>query len=142
MKLVATIDPPIAGVTVYFRVWDVDDPFDQLNATMPDVNLIDDDDDGPDNRPTGCEGVWSGLNSTDENGQAIKTFTVSMQPGNNYRAAATCLQHVFDPDHPHRFQVGRAVADSQHQPNAKSLAGDLTVQKTSEIEDREHRQGG
>ena len=105
VKLVATVDPPIAGVTVYFRVWDVDDPFDQLNATMPDVNLIDDDNDGPDNRPTGCEGVWSGLNSTDENGQAIKTFTVSMQPGNNYRAAASCLNDALD-------QVSQADADA------------------------------
>ena len=30
VHLVATIDPPIGGVTVHFRVWDVDDPFDQL----------------------------------------------------------------------------------------------------------------
>ena len=53
VKLVATIEPPIADVPVYFKVWDVDDPFDQLHAGIPDVSLIDDDDDGEDNRPDG-----------------------------------------------------------------------------------------
>ena len=42
----------MAGVLAYCRVWDVDDPFDQLHADMPDVALIDDDEVGGDNRPT------------------------------------------------------------------------------------------
>ena len=41
VKLVGTVGPPIADVTVYFKVFDVDDPFDQVNNTMPDVALID-----------------------------------------------------------------------------------------------------
>ena len=72
---------------------------------MANVGVIDNNTSGPDNRPTGAEGVWSSYQSTDENGQAIKTFTVSMQPGNNYRAAASCLQDALD-------QVSPADADA------------------------------
>jgi hypothetical protein len=52
VKLVAMIEPPIAGVMVYFTVFDVDDPFDQLHADMPGVDVIDNDASGPDNRPS------------------------------------------------------------------------------------------
>ena len=32
VDLVATVEPPISGVQVYFRVYDVDDPFNQLHG--------------------------------------------------------------------------------------------------------------
>ena len=95
VELVATIAPAVAdlaGEAVYFKVWDVDDPFDQMNAGMPDVNLIDAAASGPDNRPPPGEGPTSLTGSIDPAGQEARvTFTVSMQPGNNYRAGASCL---------------------------------------------------
>jgi hypothetical protein len=58
VDLVATIHPPLGGVCVYFRVWDVDDPFDQLwgpqgpedITPIVDVHLVDDNLSGLDNR--------------------------------------------------------------------------------------------
>jgi len=75
---------------VALRIFDVDDPFAELNPTMPDVNLVDADTLGPDNRPT-PEEPWTDWDVTDANGKARLTFTVSMQPGNNYRAAASFI---------------------------------------------------
>ncbi|UCC31910.1 MAG: hypothetical protein JSU86_06455, partial [Phycisphaerales bacterium] len=34
VPLVATISPVVEGCTVHFKVWDVDDPFDQNNPNM------------------------------------------------------------------------------------------------------------
>jgi hypothetical protein len=83
---VATIDPPISGVWVYLKVFDVDDPFDQLHAGMPNVNLIDGDAVGGDNRGGGGVGNYEEM--TDALGRAVVPLVVSMQPGDNYRAAA------------------------------------------------------
>ena len=80
---------------MYFKVWDVDDPFDQLNPNMPDVHLIDADASGPDNRGTDpAPGTYTG--TTDDAGKTRVTITVSMQPGNNYRAGASVLQDAID----------------------------------------------
>jgi hypothetical protein len=68
-------------------VFDVDDPFDQLIGAMPDVGLIDGNTSGPDNRPIG-EPIQLFTGTTGMDGKATVTLTVSMQPGNNYRAAA------------------------------------------------------
>ena len=83
-------EPLVRDVPVNFRVWDVDHPFDQDNAATPDVQLIDDDTTGPDNRPSG-EAPRSYTADTGADGRAVVTVEVSMQPGNNYRAAASCL---------------------------------------------------
>jgi hypothetical protein len=93
VDLVATIKPPVKGATVYFKVWDVDDPFDQVNG-IPNVSILDPDNPttGPDNR--GAEGValpWTTSKATEANGKARVQFTVSMQPGDNYRAGASVL---------------------------------------------------
>jgi hypothetical protein len=94
--LVATVEPPTPGLTVYFKVFDVDDPFDQINASMPDVGVIDGDAFGPDNRGTEALSLpWMLSATTDAAGQARVTFTVSMQPGNNYRAGASLLQDAM-----------------------------------------------
>ncbi len=103
VDLVATITPPVEGVPVYMRVWDVDDPFDQVHGPgglndIPNVTVLDTTPtSGPDNRLPGggdpAVGYWTV--TTNQWGQARKTLTVSMQPGNNYRAAATCLSDVL-----------------------------------------------
>ena len=72
-------------------MWDVDDPFDQLHAAMDNVDVIDNDRAGPDNRGTaGGPGSYTGV--TDETGQARLTIEVSMQPGDNFRAAASLVE--------------------------------------------------
>jgi len=123
VDLVATIRPAIAGVQVYIKVWDVDDPFDQLHGpnavdpdpdtpgnqgVIPDVEIIDNDREGPDNRPV-PEQPMSFTGTTDENGEVTVTLTVSMQPGNNYRAAATLLDGVLNGTSP---QVDQSDADA------------------------------
>ncbi|HNO80362.1 MAG TPA: hypothetical protein PKN33_20130 [Phycisphaerae bacterium] len=89
----AQISPAIADCTVEFRLWDVDDPFDQNNPAMTNVGLIDNDTSGPDNRlPAGVNDPAIGATTatTDANGVAqVTEIEVSMNPGNNYRAAAS-----------------------------------------------------
>ncbi|MEK7710616.1 MAG: hypothetical protein AAB341_01870, partial [Planctomycetota bacterium] len=92
VDLVATVKPPVKGATVYFKVWDVDDPFNSLPAysSMPNVSLIDGDTIGPDNRGTVAVALpWTRSKATEANGKVRVQFTVSMQPGNNYRAGAS-----------------------------------------------------
>jgi len=124
VKLVATLAPPIAGVDVYFRVFDVDDPFDQLNACDPadpdkpcvaNVGLIDSNTSGPDNRPTPEPPRFYSVPS-DENGQASITVTVTMQPGNNYRAAASVIREAVQT----QIDQGKADALSVYTKDGKS----------------------
>jgi len=87
-----------AYARVYLSVFDVDDSFDQINATMPNVGLIDTTPtSGPDNRPSG-EAVQSFTRTTDSAGKASVTITVTMQPGNNYRAAASVIEEALTQD--------------------------------------------
>ena len=83
MKLLATIEPrPLdIPVAVYIKVWDVDDPFDQIDPNMFDVGIMDVDASGPDKCPS-AEQPWT---ATDRTGHehAEVTFTVSLRPGNN-----------------------------------------------------------
>lgn len=112
VDLVATVNPPIPGVEVYFKLWDVDDPFDQIHGPLgaddvPNVAEIDNNQAGPDNRPLPGEAPMTHTATTGPDGTATWTITVSMQPGNNYRAAASALSDVFGPDP----QVTQATAD-------------------------------
>ncbi len=108
VKLAAYVEPPQRDIWVYFRVWDVDDPFDQVygpNGAPGDgvqpvagVELIDNDESGPDNRMPSGEpdpAVGRYAAQTDDNGRAVVTIEVSMQPGNNYRAGASCLEDAI-----------------------------------------------
>jgi hypothetical protein len=108
VDLVATIQPPVPGVTVYFRVFDVDDPFDQVYTCLPGddpnnletpcvsgVTAVDNDFAGPDNRGAdSAPGFYQAI--TDGNGEARVPITLSMQPGNNYRASASLIQEALD----------------------------------------------
>ncbi len=104
--LVATVWPLVPDVTVYFRVWDVDDPFNENNPDLPNVGLVDNDASGPDNRGTDwMPHVYIG--ETDGYGQARVEVEVSMQPGNNYRAGASLLMDAVTTD-----QVEQTDADA------------------------------
>ena len=109
MNLVPSVERPTAGVPAYSKVWDVDDPFDQLHGPdgandVANVGLIDNNMAGPDNRPTG-EAPRSYTADTGDDGRAVVTVEVSMQPGNNYRAAASCLSDALT-------QIGQIEADA------------------------------
>jgi len=126
VKVQAQIIPTTPGCRVYFRVWDVDDPFDQNNATMANVTLIDADTTGPDNRPT-PEAPQSFSAITDAAGKARITFTVSMQPGNNYRAAAS----LYAAD---RDNTTQAHADANTPPARVTFSQMLTVWRKLHVE--------
>jgi len=93
IDLVATIEPPVQGVTVRFRVYDVDDPFDDVHGPLglndiENVGILEQRrPDGTDNRE--LVGLATLTAPTNADGVARLPFTVSMQPGDNYRAAAT-----------------------------------------------------
>jgi len=105
VNLVAEVSPPIAGVWVNFRIWDVDDPFDQLYGPLhrdgveeiANVSVIDSNTLGNDNRGVApcISNPCLRTASTDEDGKATVTISMSLKPGDNYRAAATCLPYVL-----------------------------------------------
>ncbi len=77
----ATIVPPEAGVEVHFRAFDVDDP--SANG-LP----IDDGSLSQDNRGSPRTGApETAMALTDSSGTAQFTFTVTRQPGDNFRVA-------------------------------------------------------
>lgn len=95
VRLRAQVEPPVRNLTVYFRVFDVDDPFDQVHGPegRNDVQYateVDNDRVGNDNRPDSL-GVGNYTAITNEFGFASITVPVSKQPGNNYRAAASLI---------------------------------------------------
>ncbi len=102
VDLVATVVPAVPGETVYFEVWDVDDPFDQTHPEMPDVGIMNGDSSGPDNRGGLDPGVGTYRATTGAEGEARVTITeISMQPGNNYRTEVSLLQDALNRP-PHR----------------------------------------
>jgi hypothetical protein len=89
VRIQANVLPAVAGVKVYFEVVDVDDP--SANSGPVDYELF-----GgaeiPDNRASGT--LLAAEAFTDANGVAVVEFEVSMQPGDNWRAVASC--HLAD----------------------------------------------
>lgn len=113
VKIVATIVPAIAGETVYFKNWDVDDP--STDDSPVDSNGAS----GSDNR--GGDGSLSpSHDTTDASGEAEVTFTVSMQPGDNFKIAASCWQAKLN-------SMTQAQADADDPPHCVKLSGMLTV---------------
>src|SRR5262249_18275884 len=110
VTVMATISSKLAGVTVYFQSYDVDDPAnnplvqDPNNPGPPAPNQADlDRDRDPlnvaDNRGS-VQGHREGLLSpfsvvTDANGTAQVALQVSSNPGDNYRVAASSSQTGF-----------------------------------------------
>ena len=106
VDLVATVEPPLPRVPVYFRVYDVDDPFNQLHGpngglnTIQNVDVVDPNDGsagptGGDNRGTAGVTVGNYTELTNQYGQARLNMWVSMQPGDNFRVVATLRQDAL-----------------------------------------------
>ncbi len=88
MRVKATVTPTLDNVHVYFSWWDVDDPsfsppYDPFDGPVGPT--------GPDNYGSGA-GLSATTAVTDGSGQARVTFTVSMQPGDNFRVAASASE--------------------------------------------------
>lgn len=93
IRIRATLSSPVAGFTVFFRSFDLDDPSSDASPVDPNSS------NGDDNRGTPARGVLSQINTTgtsnilsaqtDANGVAEGDFTVTMQPGDNFMVAAS-----------------------------------------------------
>jgi hypothetical protein len=81
----AIIGEPIAGVPVYFASFDVDDPSNDSRPVDPNGPV------GDDNRSQAGKGeISEAVVLTDASGIAETTLRVGLQPGDNYRVAASC----------------------------------------------------
>lgn len=83
IRVRASLASPTPGVTVYFRLFDVDDASSD-GAVDPNGAA------GGDNR--GSSGQLAASAVTDQNGEAELVFSVSAQPGDNYRVGASLDQ--------------------------------------------------
>ncbi|MDD3544385.1 MAG: hypothetical protein PHG96_03380 [Kiritimatiellae bacterium] len=77
----ATITPAIGGKTIYFKIFDVDDP---SSSFVIDTNG----DNGVDNFQENDPSTVIRNAVTDANGEAVIEFSVTRYPGNNYRVIA------------------------------------------------------
>ncbi len=85
VRVKATVTPAVAGITVYFKSFDVDDP--SSNDPLLDANAAA----GDDNRANPKVGQLSAASAvTDASGVATVEFTSIGQPGDNYKVIATC----------------------------------------------------
>ena len=90
IRVRATVNPVKAGTRVYFRAFDMDDPSSNNAPLDTNGNA------GNDNRSlprAGRLSVPSAL--TDNNGVATVQFTVGMNPGDNYRVAASATRNYL-----------------------------------------------
>jgi hypothetical protein len=103
--------PPMAGQVVRLKSFDVDDP---MYPNDPGDTFVDTNDvagaKGEDNRGTPLAGQLAGtLLTLNPSGEALTNFTVTMQPGNNFRVAAI-LDTSGAQAHLDKLQVTNATA--------------------------------
>jgi len=92
VRVKATISMPIAGVQVYFKAFDVDDPSTDDSIVDPTGPA------GNDNR--GAQNLDTVVSApTDANGTAEIILNTTVQPGDNYRIAAACTDYDLQPLH-------------------------------------------
>jgi len=90
----ATLSSEIATIPIYFQSFDVDDP--SANGAPVDRNDVNGAQAGNDNRGTPQAGTLSAASAkTDASGVTQVDLTVTMQPGDNFRIAATCNSNYF-----------------------------------------------
>jgi len=83
-----TTDPPVQGVRVFLKAFDPDDP--SANNDVVDNNLTGGDNRDDNHHDTAELGVTQ--ITTGGTGQALTSFRVAHQPGDNHRVAATIKQ--------------------------------------------------
>lgn len=120
VRVKATITPTAENIHVYFSWWDVDDP--SSNTSPIDANGST----GNDNKGSG-ETLSATSAVTDGSGDARVTFTVTLNPGDNYRIAASCSSSQLG-------QMTQAMADSGNPPTGVVLSNILTTWRKLWIE--------
>jgi hypothetical protein len=97
VTVTATVFPPVQGVEVHFKWWDVDDPSDAGGVIDPnDLGGVprgndNKDETGPEPGFSGISGrFWTTATTAVSNGiaTASTTFTITRQPGDNFRIVA------------------------------------------------------
>ncbi len=97
VKVKATISPPKEGVKIFFRAFDVDDPSSDTAPVDPNGS------NGDDNygllyyNQAGTLGSPSA--TTNAQGEATADFTVTMQPGDNYKVAVATEEQLLSDLH-------------------------------------------
>jgi len=139
--LKARLSAPVPNVRIYFRAFDVDDPTPE--ASDPD-GIVDsngkagNDNAGPDYvtaifPASATRDIYA---DTDTNGEATVEFQVGLQPGNNYRVAATWDEHLLNGlsvDYP-QSDLYVPADDSQIPKFSGTLSPMLTVWRKLHIE--------
>lgn len=87
VRVRVTVTPRVAGVRVYLQDVDVDDPSSNTGPIDTETDPVVEIDD---NRGAGLLAGTQAI--TDNNGEAFEYFDVSMQPGDNWRIAASSRQ--------------------------------------------------
>ena len=125
----AKVKPVIPAIMVYFKSFDVDDPSSNSSP-------IDDEGLEKDNRGTPQEGSLEYTQQiTDEEGIAKVKFTVTMQPGDNFRVIASGNNDFYK-----RFKVkqddttGKLIDGNNNEIPTNNTTPMLTVWRTLHIE--------
>lgn len=122
IRINATISPALQGQTVYFKLFDADDP---SSSSGP----IDNNDSGG---PTGGDN-WGVAGfpidhaDTIAGPHAFVDATVSMKPGDNYKAAASCNEPLLT-------ALTQAQIDQNQIPNGIAVSEMLTVWRKLNVE--------
>jgi hypothetical protein len=122
-----TIAPAIADVKVYLSRWDVDDPY--TNASPIDDNGSAGNDNRLDdtgvNKAGDLAATWA---MTSAGGEAKVAFKVSMQPGNNFKIAASASQDKLN-------EMTQDMADGKDPlPGCVEMSDMLTVWRKLHME--------
>jgi hypothetical protein len=148
VKVQATITPAVSGVTVFFRSIDVDDPSadmlpvdDDFESVIPSAQ---------DNRGLPKDGQFVGTNGANQTSKtttvtsgvasATVDFQVTMQPGDNFRVVATCIdqnqmpQPAVDLNRLEAEQLSVRIA-SVKDGAGNVIANDLTTPATLKASD-------
>ena len=129
VKVRAKVTPATPGVAIYFRSFDVDDSSGLFNNT----NHTGDDNQEGEVRLNGQakNGFFTGvpqgmptMKMTDSNGIAEVEFNVTMQPGDNFKIAASTRQNFVDSltISGQRIMNGNTALPQQPDPNQPAIA--------------------
>jgi len=122
VQIKATVTPTAEGLPVYFTSFDVDDPSTDEAPVDPNGSV------GLDNRGEPKVGtLLSQSAETDEDGKATVTFVVTMNLGDNFRAAASCNEEALN-------LVTQAQADANSPPEGVAMTDVLTVWRRLHVE--------
>ncbi len=136
VRVVATVNPPTNGIPIYFRVLDVDDP--STNASPVDANDTtvgvgaggDNRSDGTGTPNGGALSASSALSFYSGSGIATASvvLTVSRQPGNNFRVAASC-----DAGSLAKLSVTNSIPDTIYVPGDSAPVAAFNTGKITEL---------